>query len=77
MQIWNHPDVLYNFLRKRSEVNAAIEDDLDLEELGGVTKAGRPALNKNGKPRGRPGPKPKVSTKFNTSLQNILKRSRV
>lgn len=47
LQIWNHPDVLYNFLRKRSEVNAAIEDDLDLEELGGVTKAGRARNSKN------------------------------
>ncbi|XP_073954773.1 helicase ARIP4-like [Choristoneura fumiferana] len=46
-KIWNHPDVLYNFLRKRSEVNAAIEDDLDLEELGGVTKAGRARNSKN------------------------------
>ncbi|XP_045493112.1 uncharacterized protein LOC123692414 [Colias croceus] len=49
-KIWNHPDVLYNFLRKRSEVNAAIEEDLDLEEIGGVTKAGRA---KNGKGPGR------------------------
>lgn len=62
-QIWNHPDVLYNFLRKRSEVNAAIEEDIDLEELGGVAKAGRP-LNKNGKPRGKPGPKPRVRTEY-------------
>lgn len=27
MQIWNHPDVLYNFLKKKGE-----EIDLDLEE---------------------------------------------
>ncbi|XP_030023401.2 uncharacterized protein LOC115442500 [Manduca sexta] len=45
-KIWNHPDVLYNFLKKRSEANAAIEEDLDLEELRGVTKAGRPRSNK-------------------------------
>lgn len=57
-KIWNHPDVLYNFLKKRSEVNAAIEEDLDLEEIGGVTKAGRARNNKTqpgrrpGKPRG-------------------------
>ncbi|VVC92839.1 unnamed protein product [Leptidea sinapis] len=55
--IWNHPDVLYNFLKKRSEVNAAIEEDLDLEEIGGVTKAGRAKNNKSQgkrtyKPRG-------------------------
>lgn len=56
-QIWNHPDVLYNFLRKRSEVSAAFEEDLDLEELGGVTKAGR-AKNK-GIPGRKPG-KPRV-----------------
>ncbi|XP_075970489.1 uncharacterized protein LOC142972923 isoform X2 [Anticarsia gemmatalis] len=40
-KIWNHPDVLYNFLKKRSEINAAIEEDLDLEEIGGITKKGR------------------------------------
>ncbi|XP_059062187.1 uncharacterized protein LOC131855000 [Achroia grisella] len=55
-KIWNHPDVLFNFLKKRSEVNAAIEEDLDLEELRGVTKTGR-ARNKGpprraAKPRG-------------------------
>lgn len=57
-QIWNHPDVLYNFLRKRSEVNAAIEEDLDLEEIGGVTKAGRA---RNGKATRR-APKTRVFT---------------
>lgn len=40
-KIWNHPDVLYNYLKKRSEINAAIEEDLDLEEIGGITKKGR------------------------------------
>ncbi|KPI97951.1 Helicase ARIP4 [Papilio xuthus] len=56
-KIWNHPDVLYNFLRKRNEVNMAIEEDLDLEEIGGVTKAGRQTRSrgnpkKAAKPRG-------------------------
>ncbi|CAK1553583.1 unnamed protein product [Leptosia nina] len=59
-KIWNHPDVLYNFLKKRSEVSAAIEEDLDLEEIGGVTKAGR-AKNGKAQPR-RPG-KPRGSSK--------------
>nr|XP_032510845.1 helicase ARIP4 [Danaus plexippus plexippus] len=58
-KIWNHPDVLYNFLRKRSEVNAAIEEDLDLEEIGGVTKAGRA---RNGKATRR-APKTRGSAK--------------
>lgn len=49
-QIWNHPDVLYNFLKKRNEINCAIEEDLDLEEIGGVTKAGR-ARNSKAAPR--------------------------
>ncbi|XP_068630866.1 uncharacterized protein [Battus philenor] len=53
-KIWNHPDVLYNFLKKRSEVNAAIEEDLDLEEIGGVTKAGRPKTRGNSKKVGKP-----------------------
>ncbi|CAH0407698.1 unnamed protein product [Chilo suppressalis] len=59
-KIWNHPDVLYNFLKKRSEVNAAIEEDLDLEEIGGVTKAGRAKASK-AKP-GRPA-KPRGASK--------------
>lgn len=54
LQIWNHPDVLYNFLKKRSEVNAAIEEDLDLEEIGGVTKAGRAKNNKTTRRTGKP-----------------------
>ncbi|XP_023947915.1 uncharacterized protein LOC112052903 [Bicyclus anynana] len=49
-KIWNHPDVLYNFLKKRNEINCAIEEDLDLEEIGGVTKAGR-ARNSKATPR--------------------------
>ncbi|XP_045764210.1 uncharacterized protein LOC123866602 isoform X2 [Maniola jurtina] len=56
-KIWNHPDVLYNFLKKRNEINCAIEEDLDLEEIGGVTKAGRAkstkaATRRPAKPRG-------------------------
>lgn len=56
-QIWNHPDVLYNFLRKRSEVNAAVEEDLDWEELRGVTKAGRARANKAQPRRGTAKPR--------------------
>ncbi|CAH2107450.1 unnamed protein product [Euphydryas editha] len=59
-KIWNHPDVLYNFLKKRNEVNAAIEEDLDLEEIGGVTKAGRA---KNSKASTRRAAKPRGSSK--------------
>ncbi|XP_045511992.1 helicase ARIP4 [Pieris brassicae] len=59
-KIWNHPDVLYNFLKKRSEVSAPIEEDLDLEEIGGVTKSGK-AKNSKAQPR-RPG-KPRGSSK--------------
>ncbi|XP_026486277.2 uncharacterized protein LOC113393543 [Vanessa tameamea] len=59
-KIWNHPDVLYNFLKKRNEVNAAIEEDLDLEEIGGVTKAGR---TKNSKGTPRRTAKPRGSSK--------------
>ncbi|XP_041975936.1 uncharacterized protein LOC121730827 [Aricia agestis] len=55
-KIWNHPDVLYKFLKKRSEANAAIEEDLDLDEIRGVTKAGRP---KSTRTPGKRGPKPK------------------
>ncbi|KAI5644071.1 hypothetical protein NE865_03982 [Phthorimaea operculella] len=72
-KIWNHPDVLYNFLKKRSEANAAIEEDLDLEELRGVTKAGRAGRNnrqpaKRGpKPRGGAGKKPAATIPPNTT----------
>ncbi|XP_026328424.1 uncharacterized protein LOC113236525 isoform X3 [Hyposmocoma kahamanoa] len=71
-KIWNHPDVLYNFLKKRSEANAAIEEDLDLEELRGVTKAGRARANKAqprrgaAKPRGAP-KKPAATIPPNTT----------
>ncbi|CAK1604094.1 unnamed protein product [Parnassius mnemosyne] len=58
-KIWNHPDVLYKFLKKRSEANAAIEEDLDLEEIGGVTKAGRSKAKKTSKKA----PKPRGSSK--------------
>ncbi|XP_063361349.1 uncharacterized protein LOC134650318 [Cydia amplana] len=71
-KIWNHPDVLYHFLKKRSEANAAIEEDLDLEELGGVTKAGRAKNGKNqpgrrpGRPKGAP-KKPAATIPPNTT----------
>ncbi|CAH2075222.1 unnamed protein product, partial [Iphiclides podalirius] len=63
-KIWNHPDVLYNFLKKRSEVNAAAEEDLDLEEIGGVTKTGRKTkgnTKKATKPRGSKKPAATIS----------------
>lgn len=44
-------------MKKRNEVNAAIEEDLDLEEIGGVTKAGRA---KNSKASTRRAAKPRV-----------------
>ncbi|XP_026751515.1 uncharacterized protein LOC113511970 isoform X2 [Galleria mellonella] len=77
-KIWNHPDVLYNFLKKRSEANAAIEEDLDLEELGGVTKAGR-ARNKApprraAKPRGN-SKKPAATIPPNTTTAPAPPRS--
>lgn len=37
-QIWNHPDILYNFLKKRADDE---ELDLDLEETS--TSIGTPA----------------------------------
>ncbi|KAJ8920304.1 hypothetical protein NQ315_011965 [Exocentrus adspersus] len=59
-KIWNHPDVLYNFLKKRAGGEAV---DIDLEEVGGAVakptneKPKRtprprktPAKGKNGKP---------------------------
>ncbi|XP_056640341.1 uncharacterized protein LOC130447506 isoform X1 [Diorhabda sublineata] len=59
-KIWNHPDVLYNFLKKRAGGEAV---DIDLEEVGGapITKTANekpppkskrktPAKGKNGKP---------------------------
>lgn len=60
-KIWNHPDVLYNFLKKRAGGEAV---DIDLEEVGGaVSKTPNkkhkkasprpkktPAKGKNGKP---------------------------
>ncbi|XP_039748598.1 uncharacterized protein LOC120625599 isoform X2 [Pararge aegeria] len=59
-KIWNHPDVLYNFLKKRNEINCAVEEDLDLEEIGGVTKAGRA---KNSKATPKRAAKPRGSKK--------------
>nr|CAI5867432.1 unnamed protein product [Callosobruchus analis] len=59
LKIWNHPDVLYNFLKKRAGGEAV---DIDLEEVGTVVvnkekpKRGpgkprkTPAKGKNGKP---------------------------
>ncbi|KAJ0179964.1 hypothetical protein K1T71_004555 [Dendrolimus kikuchii] len=77
-KIWNHPDVLYNFLKKRSEANAAIEEDLDLEELGGVTKTGR-ARNSKATPRRASKPrgsskKPAATIPPNTTTAPVVPR---
>lgn len=76
-KIWNHPDVLYNFLKKRAGAGEAV--DIDLEEVGGppVSKAPNekpekpppkskrkaPAKGKNGKPAAS-------VTPYNNTLEN-------
>ncbi|KAL7292363.1 hypothetical protein TKK_0013965 [Trichogramma kaykai] len=65
-KIWNHPDVLYHFLKKRQEKE---EDDLDLEETisdktstVGVKRAAKPRAPKGEGKRGRKAkPKPAAS----------------
>ncbi|CAH2007818.1 unnamed protein product [Acanthoscelides obtectus] len=53
LKIWNHPDVLYNFLKKRAGGEAV---DIDLEEVGNVlvNKESKPAKRGPGKPRKTP-----------------------
>ncbi|KAL3268191.1 hypothetical protein HHI36_007317 [Cryptolaemus montrouzieri] len=87
-KIWNHPDVLYNFLKKRAEGCAR---DIDLEEVASVTGASgetttpaskqkKPPAPRGRKPspRGRPpgsGNKPAASvTPYNSAseIQNNL-----
>lgn len=57
-KIWNHPDVLFNFLKKRARGEAV---DIDLEEVGGsaVSKVPPPASPAE-KPKKAP-PKPRKS----------------
>lgn len=68
-KIWNHPDVLYYFLKKRARGDAV---DIDLEEVASATTAELPAKPKRGAPKkaskkGAAG-KPAASvTPYNTS----------
>lgn len=48
-KIWNHPDILYHFLRKRQ---ANEEDDLDLEETMGEKPAAGAKKSKARQPKG-------------------------
>jgi RAD54-like protein 2 len=74
-KIWNHPDVLYNFLKKRARGDAV---DIDLEEVGSTAGvAGSTERNKSKKapsrprrsaPRGKNGAKPAASvTPYSTN----------
>lgn len=61
-KIWNHPDILYHFLRKRQ---ANEEDDLDLEETIGEKSTG----GKRSKAR-QPKGESKKNKKTNTTIKN-------
>ncbi|XP_015432278.1 PREDICTED: uncharacterized protein LOC107188495 isoform X2 [Dufourea novaeangliae] len=63
-KIWNHPDILYHFLRKRQ---ANEEDDLDLEETIGEKPAA--AGGKRSKAR-QPKGETKKGKKTNTTIKN-------
>lgn len=79
-KIWNHPDILYHFLRKRQ---ANEEDDLDLEETmgdkaasgGGAKRAAKPRQPKGeGGRKGKkanPKNKPAASVQPNVSTENL------
>nr|XP_033325111.1 uncharacterized protein LOC117219783 isoform X2 [Megalopta genalis] len=63
-KIWNHPDILYHFLRKR-QTNE--EDDLDLEEtIGEKPAAGGGKRSKARQPKGES----KKGKKTNTTIKN-------
>ncbi|VEN36357.1 unnamed protein product [Callosobruchus maculatus] len=51
LKIWNHPDVLYNFLKKRAGGEAV---DIDLEEVGNVVVSKEKPKRGPGKPRKTP-----------------------
>lgn len=79
LQIWNHPDVLYHFLRRRQADAEAV--DLDLEETAGalvpVPGMGNPAINpvlpvKRARGRSPKGTSPKRERKVNPRKVNIL-----
>lgn len=67
-KIWNHPDVLYYFLKKRARGDAV---DIDLEEVASTTTAELPAKPKRGAPKKagkKAAGKPAASvTPYNTS----------
>lgn len=63
-KIWNHPDILYHFLRKRQ---ANEEDDLDLEEPIGEKPAPGGKRGKTRQPKGEPKKGKKVNA---TNLKN-------
>ncbi|CAG9862578.1 unnamed protein product [Phyllotreta striolata] len=81
-KIWNHPDVLYNFLKKRAGAGEAV--DIDLEEVGGAavsktpndkpekplpkSKRKTPAKGKNGKPAAS-------ITPYNNTQENPVNQS--
>jgi RAD54-like protein 2 len=74
-QIWNHPDVLYYFLKKR---NCGEDVDLDLEEataasttplVSGVAASPRGGPAKRG--RGRGSRNPTGQSKRDRKVQNI------
>lgn len=62
-KIWNHPDILYHFLRKRQ---ANEEDDLDLEETIGEKPAAGGKRSKARQPKGES----KKSKKANSTIKN-------
>ncbi|XP_017875350.1 uncharacterized protein LOC108622159 isoform X2 [Ceratina calcarata] len=62
-KIWNHPDILYHFLRKRQ---ANEEDDLDLEETIGEKPAPGGKRSKARQPKGES----KKGKKTNTTIKN-------
>jgi len=62
-KIWNHPDILYHFLRKRQ---ANEEDDLDLEETIGEKTTSGGKKSKARQPRGES----KKGKKASTTIKN-------
>jgi hypothetical protein len=62
-KIWNHPDILYHFLRKRQ---ANEEDDLDLEETIGEKTTSGGKKSKARQPRGES----KKGKKTSTTIKN-------
>jgi RAD54-like protein 2 len=70
-KIWNHPDILYHFLRKRQ---ANEEDDLDLEETMGDKAPNTPGAKRATKARqpkgeGKKGKKANMKNKPAASIQ--------